>query len=65
MNRLLTILAAVTLNLFLTLPGLGQSSKMLSGVVLNDAKYLMDVELAFAWIAIENGLFISINSSVS
>jgi TonB-linked SusC/RagA family outer membrane protein len=38
MNRLLTILAALILNLFLTLPGLGQSSKMLSGLVLNDAK---------------------------
>jgi len=38
MNRLLTILALITLNLFLTLPGAGQSSKMLSGLVLNDAK---------------------------
>jgi TonB-linked SusC/RagA family outer membrane protein len=38
MNRLLTILAIVTLNLFLALPGFGQNTKMLSGLVLNDAK---------------------------
>src|SRR5210317_703415 len=38
MNRLLTILAVLILNLFLTLPGFGQGSKMLSGLVLNDAK---------------------------
>ncbi len=38
MNRLLTISAVIMLNLFLTLPGFGQSSKTLSGVVLNDAK---------------------------
>ena len=38
MNRLLTILAVTILNLFLTFPGFGQSQKMLSGVVLNDAK---------------------------
>jgi len=38
MNRLLTILAVITLNLFFTIPVLGQNSKMLSGIVLNDAK---------------------------
>jgi TonB-linked SusC/RagA family outer membrane protein len=38
MNRLLTILAVITLNLFLTFAGLAQSTKMLSGIVLNDAK---------------------------
>lgn len=38
MNRLITILAVLMLNMFFTLPGLGQSSKMLSGLVLDDAK---------------------------
>ncbi len=38
MNRLLTKFAFVILTLFLTLPGFGQSTKMISGLVLNDAK---------------------------
>ena len=38
MNRLLTFLALLMLNSFLSFPGFGQSSKMLTGVVLNDAK---------------------------
>jgi TonB-linked SusC/RagA family outer membrane protein len=38
MNRLLTVLAVIILISFLALPGVGQSSKMLSGLVLNDAK---------------------------
>ena len=37
MNRRLTILALTILIAFLTLPGFGQQSKMLSGLVLNDA----------------------------
>ena len=38
MNRLITILSVIMLHLFLTLPGIGQSTKILSGLVLNDAK---------------------------
>ncbi len=38
MNRIATILSVIILNLFLTVPILAQSSKMLSGIVLNDAK---------------------------
>ena len=38
MYKLFIILATVMLNLFLTFPALGQDSKMLTGIVLNDAK---------------------------
>ena len=38
MNRLLTFLAVIFLHLFITLPVFAQTTKMLSGIVLNDAK---------------------------
>jgi TonB-linked SusC/RagA family outer membrane protein len=38
MNRLLSIFTVIMLKIFLTLPVLGQDSKMLTGLVLNDAK---------------------------
>lgn len=38
MNRRITIIAVIMLNLFLALPMMGQSTKMLTGIVLNDAK---------------------------
>lgn len=38
MNRLLTILAVVILNFYLTLTAWSQNTKMLSGIVLNDSK---------------------------
>lgn len=38
MNKFLTILTVVMLSLFVTLPVLGQTTKKLTGVVLNDAK---------------------------